>query len=178
MLTSKKTKSRERALRLAMLIGLCVGIGCLQPGQGQVLPENWSGGGAFYDLASPDAVKMQVHVWGTIRSPGIYQLPRDTKLSTLFTVAGGYAMQPLERGTRQQTTLRLLRPNGSGYDEVFSAELGRDISPLAFDPTLLSGDILTVETTMRRRVGAREVLSMAGSVASIAYLIVRLSRVL
>jgi dTDP-glucose 4,6-dehydratase len=53
-------------------------------------PENWTGaGGAYFDLASPTAVTIHVHVWGDLGRPGIYKLPRGTRLSTLYSSAGG-----------------------------------------------------------------------------------------
>jgi hypothetical protein len=142
-------------------------------GAGAVLPENWAGGGSFYDLAGPTAVAIQIHVWGSLQRPGVYQIPRETRLSTLYTVAGGPTAGPTTPRQRQHTTIRLLRPNGNRYDEVFTTRFKNQPEPFTVDPLLQAGDILTVDTQVSESLHWREVLTTLSSVATFYILIDR-----
>lgn len=142
-----------------------------------VLPENWAGGGAFYDLAAPTAVTVQVHVWGSVGQPGIYQIPRGTKLSTLYSVAGGPTAAPQSPRQRSRSTIRLLRPIGDGYEEIYAQDFRDTPPPFVDDPILMTGDVLSVETRVRERLNWMSVLSTASSVASLVLIIYRLQRI-
>jgi hypothetical protein len=140
---------------------------------GAVLPDNWAGGGSYYNLAGPTAVAIQIHVWGSLARPGVYQIPRDTRLSTLYTVAGGPTAGPTTPRQRQHTTIRLLRPNGNRYDEVFTTRFKNNPDPFTDDPVLQAGDILTVDTQVSESLHWREVLTTLSSVATFYILIDR-----
>ena len=166
---------RLKCIALATI--LTIGLGLPPAVQAQtttVLPENWAGGGAFYDLAAPTAVTVQVHVWGSVGQPGIYQIPRGTKLSTLYSVAGGPTAAPQSPRQRSKTTIRLLRPVGDDYDEIYVQEFKNTPPPFVDDPILLTGDVLSVETRIRERLNWMSVVSTTSSILSVVLIYYRL----
>jgi hypothetical protein len=141
----------------------------------EIIPENWSGaGGAYYDLASPTAVVDHVHVWGNLGRPGIYKIPRGTRLSTLYTAAGGPTAGPQTPQQRQDTRLRLLRPNGEGYEVIYETRFRNHPPPFVDDPIMRNGDVVSVETRVTQALHWREVLTTVSSLATFYLLMDRL----
>jgi hypothetical protein len=181
-------RRRLDGMRLASVVVLALATGLLArpvlaqtpaqtPAQStDIVPENWTGaGGAYFDLASPTAVTIHVHVWGDLGRPGIYKLPRGTRLSTLYSSAGGPTAGPQAPRQRRDTTIKLLRPNGSDFDVVFERNFRNQPTPFADDIILQNGDVLSVESRTRATFHWREVLTTASSIGTFILLYYRLS---
>lgn len=131
---------------------------------------------AFYNYSEPGDITILVNVWGTVRNPGLYEVPRGTTLSTLFSVAGGPSVA--QRTTRQTRTIqvRLIRSENGQRAPVFESVMENDIVVSQEDPVLHEGDVLTVETVTRQGFGWRDLATIVGSGASLALILERLTR--
>lgn len=131
---------------------------------------------AYYHYAEPGDVTILVNVWGTVRNPGLYEVPRGTTLSTLFSVAGGPSVA--QRTQRQTRTIevRLVRNDGGVRRPVFESVMENDIAVASEDPVLQEGDVLTVETVLRQGFSWRDIFPVVGAAASMALIIERLTR--
>lgn len=141
-------------------------------------------GGAYYRIADPGDITIQVSVWGSASRTGLYEVRQGMKLSTLFTLVGGgqvsvrnSASGSINQGGRVKYTLdvRLLRPQGDGrFVEVFSKYMENQLSPFEEDIVLEDGDILVMESEVRTRVGFRIILSYIAAIGSTVFLIDRI----
>lgn len=131
---------------------------------------------AYYNYSEPGDVTVLVNVWGTVRNPGLYEVPRGTTLSTLFSVAGGPSVA--QRTGRQTRTIevRLVRNEDGLRQPVFHSVMENDIAVSSEDPVLQEGDVLTVETVLRQGFSWRDIFPVLGAAASMALIIERLTR--
>jgi hypothetical protein len=156
------------ALRLVCLLGV-VAFGLARPALAQQHPDGWVDGvTTFYNLTDPNHVAIHVHVWGTVRNPGLYAVPRGTSFGMLLSAAGGPAIASGNHGERRVVRVRLQRPNGVGYDEILSREWHGDLGQLPEDVLLHPGDVVTVETRVNRLFGWRDTVSLVSVAASVA----------
>jgi hypothetical protein len=160
---------------------VCVGLTCagVEEAQGQSLTDierSRFSPAAFYNYAEAGDVTMLTNVWGSVQNPGLYQVPTGTHLSTLLSVAGGPAV-----GTRSQVEdrtirVRLFRESNGQRLVVYETTMMNEIIVSAEDPVLEEGDILAVETIVRRRFSWRDAFPIVAAVASVALAIERVSR--
>lgn len=131
---------------------------------------------AYYNYAEPGDVTILTNVWGTVRNPGLYEIPRGTHLSTLLSVAGGPAAGP--RSNREDRTIfvRLFREEGGQRVVVFEDVMENEIFAAAEDPVLEEGDVLTVETLVQQRFSWRDVFPIVAAVGTVAIAIERIAR--
>lgn len=59
----------------------------LQSGLAPVLPS--ASAGAYYYIAKPGELTMQINLWGFVKNPGRYEVPTSTDLIQLISFAGG-----------------------------------------------------------------------------------------
>lgn len=131
---------------------------------------------AYYNYSEPGDVTILVNVWGTVRNPGLYEVPRGTTLSTLFSVAGGPSVAQRTRRQTRTIEVRLVRNEGGERRPIFHSEMENDIIVENEDPVLQAGDVLTVETVVRQGFGWRDLATIVGSGASLALIIERITR--
>lgn len=122
---------------------------------------------SFYSYAEPGDVKILVNVWGTVRDPGLYEVPHDTRMSTLLSVAGGPAVVARGRDERREVVVRLSRLNGTRREDVYRTTMRDDIFASEQDPLLQEADVLIVETTTRRRFSWRDAFPIISTAASV-----------
>jgi protein involved in polysaccharide export with SLBB domain len=121
---------------------------------------------AYYNYGEPGDVTILVSVWGTVRNPGLYEVPSQTTLTTLFSLAGGPLATVRQKQNKRWINARLTR--GRSQDIVFETTMENEILSLETDPALQSGDVLTVETVERAGVSWRDVFPVIAAVASVA----------
>ena len=133
---------------------------------------------AFYKYAEQADVTIQINVWGAIRNPGLYEVPRGMALSRFFSIAGGPNIGDQQFGREQRLTVKLTRPNEDGDNEVvFEQEMEDAVLTFANDPVLQDGDVVTVERFTRDRFVWRDMLPVLSTVASVgSTLIILFSR--
>lgn len=126
---------------------------------------------AYYNYAEPGDVTIMVNVWGTVRNPGLYEIPRETKLSTLLSVAGGPIVSQRENRTDRTIEIRLFRDSGNTRSVVFENTMSNEVFASEENPVLLEGDVLTVETVVNRRFGWRDAMPIVSAIASVGVMI-------
>jgi hypothetical protein len=130
---------------------------------------------AYYNFARQSDVTIRVHVWGALGNAGLYELPRETRLSTLYSLSGGPPgrITPLER---RRLEVRLLRPIDGGYETVFTSTMNEGIVAFQEDPMLQSGDVLTVEEYSRRVFSWRDATALISAAGTVALVLERVLR--
>lgn len=128
---------------------------------------------AYYNYAETGDVTMRVHVWGGVRNPGLYEIPQGTRMSTLFSLAGGPAF--LERREKDTRTVlvRLSRQQGTGREIAYEATMQNQLVVTAEDPVLLEGDVLTAEAVVKQGFTWRDIIPVVNTIALIALAIER-----
>ena len=156
---------------LFLVLGMAWGAG--EPAslaQAQSFEEQQSrfGRAAVYRYAEEDDVTIRVSVWGVVRNPGIYEIPRDAHLNLLFSAAGGPSLQVRQQRDTQTLRIQLVRETESGEREVVYREtMDGEIVVNDENPPLQEGDVLTVESFIERGVNWRDVLSIGTSLTSL-----------
>lgn len=128
---------------------------------------------AYYNYTEQGDVTILVSVWGTVRNPGLYEVPQGTSLTTLFSLAGGPQASPRQSKNKRWINARLLR--GRSQEVVFETTMENSILSLDDDPEILAGDLLTVETVERAGLSWRDVFPVVAAVASVALAVERLA---
>ena len=131
---------------------------------------------AYYRYAESDDVTIQVSVWGAVRNPGIYEVPRDFTLNSLFSAAGGPSLQVRQESDTQTIRLQLVRETEGGQRQVvYSETMEGEIVVSEANPPLQEGDVLTVESFIERGINWRDFLSIGTSIASLVLTAVSLA---
>ena len=125
---------------------------------------------AYYNYADPADVTMLVSVWGTVRNPGLYELPQGTPLSTVLSVAGGPIVGPRENRQDRTIQIRVFRDQTGAGAPVYETTMTNEVIA-AGDPVLHHGDVLTIETVLKRRFNWRDMLPVISTAASVAVVI-------
>lgn len=128
---------------------------------------------AYYDYGEPGDVTVIVSVWGTVRYPGLYEVPQGTSLTRLFSLAGGPQATVRLKQNRRWVNARLMR--GRSQEMVYEATMENEILSLTDDPGIQEGDVLTVETVEKPGLSWRDIFPVVAAVASVALAVDRLA---
>lgn len=126
---------------------------------------------SFYSYSEPGDVTIRVSAWGSVRNPGLYEIPRETSLTELFSLAGGPSSIG-QRGWREDQTLivRLTRRQENGERTVvYEKRMEEEIATLDENIAIQNGDILTAETIVDRRLTWWDAFTVIGA-ASTAFI--------
>ena len=134
-----------------------------------------SGVASNYNFSEPADVTIYVSVWGTVRSPGLYEIPEQTRLSRLWSLSGGPIVGPRQRRQDRTIRVRLFREGTSGRELIFEAEMQNEVIPMEDDPVLQEGDVLAVETLERHRFGWRDAISIVSAAGTLTLLTLRIT---
>jgi len=135
-----------------------------------------AGGTSYRTFYRPGEDLIRVQVLGDIGS-GIYVIGANTTLVELLSLAGGTPLGDRGAEVEQNVTIRVLREDGGQRTIIYEADSDQLLSRPDQYPTLTNGDLVTVQTQLRRRYNLRETLQIVSSVASLALLALRLSDV-
>lgn len=100
--------------------------------------------GGFFDYSDPEALNVNVSVWGWVRYPGKYLVPSNTTASDLLSLAGG----PTDAADLED--LRIYRVNEDSTQSMFKFNYNDVLyeskltSRYKKIPKLSAGDILVV----------------------------------
>ncbi len=162
--------------RLALLALLCTAA-VARPAAAQELRPNdvrVSTSPGYFTYFLPGERTSQVTVLGTVRAPGLYLVSAGTTLGELLGLAGGPYAGPVSNEVERTTTIRLYRATDGGTREVIYERtddaFARDANAY---PVVLDGDTVEVTTTERRLRTYRDTLTLVGSIAGIAVVILQ-----
>lgn len=128
------------------------------------LAEGWGEGkdaAQYYvQLDDEDQLKISVHVWGKVSTPGLYVVPRTTDLVSLISYAGGPASDA------DLSSVRIVRGNGA-VPRVMRVDLGKYMrsGDESQNPLLEPGD--TVEIVPNRIHGLSRFVQFVAQTAVI-----------
>ena len=156
---------------------LFICLASVTPAQGQSIDFERSrfSPAAYYNYGEAGDVTILVNVWGTVRNPGLYEVPQGTSVSTLFSLAGGPTTTVRRRTTKRTMSARLSRHGAPQEATVLEAIMINEVFALTDDPILTEGDVLTVNIVERQRFSLRDVFPIVAAVASVALAVERIS---
>lgn len=137
-----------------------------------------------YQLGDKDQILMNVNVWGVIKYPGQYLVPRNTDLITLISFAGG----PIEGADLSKVKIvrggeLLSSTNGhNGKVSVIEANVKDKLKTgeLGKIPVLNAGDTVIIPESgghkLQRFFGFNSLFTVITATASIALIIDRLAQ--
>lgn len=129
---------------------------------------------AYFYHAETGEATIQVAVWGSVGRTGIYEIPVDTDLERLMTMAGGAPLDARSEDQIQETTIRLYRVTNDQREVIYEQPLEEMVTRPGNYPNLEDGDIMVVETITDRRFGFRDVLSLVSTLGTLTLLGLRL----
>ena len=132
-----------------------------------------SQGTSYHIFAAPGEATIEMLVLGDTGS-GVYVVGETTTLLELLALAGGIASSSQNQSVRTERTVRLLRDQSGERVTVYEADSDLLLSESRTHPTLMDGDILTVETEVHNRFSLRDTLSIISSLGTVTLLILRL----
>ena len=98
---------------------------------------------AFYYIAKPGEITMQVNVWGFVQKPGRYEIPISTDLVELLSFAGG----PMQYAKLDEVKIiRLADSTGAGRRDIL-VDLTDSEEMIADNLTLRAGDTIFLDHT-------------------------------
>lgn len=124
---------------------------------------------ARYVLGSKDELLMNVNIWGFVKSPGQYLVPRNTDLITLMSFAGG----PAEEAKIK--SVEIIRSNATDSDQrILKVDVKKFLK--TGDPHLIPelkpGDTILVSATRSYSIYKRlDVLWRLTAVAQLALIV-------
>lgn len=157
-------------MRFALLFVLALASGVVPSlAQGQPIPDldrSRYSPAAYFSYSEPGDVTILVNVWGTVRFPGLYEVPVGTRLNTLYSLAGGVETGARTRRQIREVSVRLMRPAGEGEATVVyeQSQEGELVAPSS-NPALQGGDTLLIDTVVRQRFGWRDVVPVVNAAA-------------
>lgn len=167
--------SRMRALWLLLMV---LAAPLVSTVQAQVVTDfdrsRFSPGG-YYNYTETGDLTVRVQAWGSVRYPGLHEVPRETRVSTLLSLAGGPVLAERRRQDERTIRVRFYRTEAGGQmNLVFDQQMTNDLSALEQDPLLQEGDVLVVDSVLKVGYTWRDYLPIASVVASVGVLIVQL----
>ena len=110
-----------------------------------------------------------------MRFPGLYEIPRETRLSELISLAGGPQVPERARRSIRRVQLQLHRLTDTSREVIMNVEMENQIVVSDVDPILRSGDVLSAESVVRQTFSFRDLFPIISAAATLALLIDRLS---
>jgi hypothetical protein len=147
-------------------------------GSDQVTPVN----GAFYNFSDKNGVNIEVNIWGYIKNPGKYLIPKGSTFIDLVSYAGGpYTESNLEdiRILRLKNDSLKIKENtiiNINYNDLLWEEKANPINKN--NPVLLPGDIVVFPGHPRYfwRDNISLIASISATIVSVATLIILIFR--
>ena len=126
----------------------------------------------YYSYYQPGFATVQVHVIGSVPSPGLYEINEGTDLGVLMALAGGPSMDIRESRARRRIELRLFR---GGETPIFQVDLAdSSVNPDSY-PVLEEGDVFRVDVIDRTRFSWRDALQIATASLGVIFLADRIT---
>ena len=151
-----------------------IGLGqSTQSGLAQTLPS--ASAAAYYYIAKPGELTMQVNIWGFVQKPGRYEVSSSTDLVQLISFAGG----PLQYADLNEVRISRVHSNDStAQPQAFVLDLEKLEKLTPTELTLYPGDTIYIEHSAW--VSFRDAFSVFTTLAiittAVAQLIIAISR--
>ena len=185
---------KVKLLSEVFILFLILATGVTQTGYAQEASLGGTGNfAAQYQLGSKDEILMNVNVWGFVRKPGQYVVPRHTDLISLISFAGG----PIEGASLN--TVKIIR---AGQTLLVSSDKDNISNELSYTarapilevkvkehmqngdigkiPILEAGDTVVIPQSTGNKInkflGFGSLFSVIGAVVSVVYLVDRIGR--
>ncbi len=143
--------------------------------------QNMQGG--YYNFSEPDKVNIEVNIWGYVKNPGKYLIPKGTTVIDVLSFAGG----PLTEADLEK--VRLYRPKNDSagimkdkityldYNDLLWEEKVKE-KEFRINPNLEAGDVLLVPGSPRYffRENLTFILSVTSFLLTAAILIVSVTK--
>lgn len=167
-------------LRVAFVLVLLGTFGTIEPdtvhGQAFGRIEETESTVSYFYHTRPGEATVQISLWGSVPTPGIYEVPDTTDLNKLLTMAGGIPAigKRTERRDPAEVTVRVYRSNRESRTKIFESRLRDMLKGAPNTPSLQDDDIVVVETEEQRKLfGWRDVLSVLSTLGSLTLLFLR-----
>mgnify|MGYP006268598761 CR=1 FL=1 len=128
--------------------------------------------------AAPGSSTIQVYIWGSVGTTGIWRIEPDLDLVELLSAAQVTGIGQEVPGSYQRVRLRIYRTVEGNRRMIYEEQLDNVLAAGAGYPSLQGGDVLEVETQRRRSFTerVRVATGLIGSAASLILLYLRISR--
>lgn len=154
-----------------------------QNGNDRIGPEELKISGAnYYNYSDKEKVNIEVNLWGYVKNPGKYLVPKGTKFIDLITLGGG----PIQESKLDE--IRIIRPKNDTLriteDQVITLDYndylwGEKINSQGKgNPVLISGDIVLVPGSPRYffRDNLNFILAISSVLISLGILVLTITR--
>lgn len=154
-----------------------------QDGKEKIGPEELKITGAnYYNYADKERVNIEVNLWGYVKNPGKYLIPKGTTFLDLVTLGGG----PVQDSNLED--IRIIRPKNDTLritsDQIINLNYndylwGEKVSQTGkSNPVLMSGDIVLVPGSPRYffRDNLSFILSISSVLISLGILVLTITR--
>lgn len=139
---------------------------------------NFNQQGAYYNYGDKDKVNIDVNIWGFVKYPGKYLIPKGSNVQDLISYSGGPILESNLEGlilySPQNDSVRTSKDKVTklNYDDLFWKENVSGNNKL--NPVLNAGDILIVKGEPRyfARDNISFILSISAVLISLGILIV------
>ncbi|GIV62070.1 MAG: hypothetical protein KatS3mg044_0936 [Rhodothermaceae bacterium] len=132
---------------------------------------------AYYRYYDGGDATILVNVWGSVRSPGLYEIPVGTRLSTLVSLSGGPDMATNASLQANRTiSIRLIREEAGERRPIFESVMKNEVLVADEDPVLQEGDVLVLETKLRPKLIWKDAFSIVAALGTVALAIERITR--
>ena len=128
---------------------------------------------AYFFHAVPGEATVKVSVLGSVRVPGVYVVGAGTRLDELFAMTAGTQGRESPE-ISSDVAISLFREQGETRRLIYHEQLQSMLKQPGMYPALAEGDVLMVETRLRRKFGWREGLSVLTAVGTLALIVERL----
>lgn len=137
-------------------------------------------GANYYNYSDKERVNIEVNLWGYVKNPGKYLIPKGTTFLDLVTLGGG----PIPDSNLED--IRIIRPKNETVtqDQIINLNYndylwGERVNPQGKgNPTLVSGDIILIPGSPRYffRDNLNFILSISSVLISLGILVLTISR--
>ena len=129
---------------------------------------------AYYNYSEQGDVTIKMHVWGAVRFPGLYEIPRGTKLSELISLTGGPQLGSRTKRAEIQISLKLHRNQDGQRLIVHQVDMVNEIVVSGDDPEVQNDDILSYEVVSKQGFRWRDVIPVVSMVGTIVIILQRI----
>lgn len=161
-------------LVLGIFIAICV-ITTQSSAQIPDLDQSRLNQAAYYKYSDPGDVTIQVHVWGAVRYPGLYEVPRGTRVSELVSLAGGPQYGELNKRSSRIVDIKLLRRSTEGVVIKMEQRMNSEIVTFETDAVLQDDDLLAFESIFRQGFRWADIFPIVSMVGTIVLIVDRIT---
>ncbi|NND70180.1 MAG: hypothetical protein HKN43_01235 [Rhodothermales bacterium] len=118
----------------------------------------------YYYFVQPGERTIQIHVIGSVKNSGLFEVGSETTLGQILAISGGPMMGPRSSRNKRKVQVRVLRASGL----VYAVDLEDDETPYVDFAGLQEGDIVRVDVVEKTTFGWRDGLQIVTAAVSIA----------